>query len=814
MRMNSPFGARSSPRSEADSRAGRLPSAIAASVLGVVLPSAGARAQAVLPPPSPQVSSLSPASGPAAGGTRVAVSGYMMQSGATLQVGAASASSLAYPSGLHIDATMPASSPGTLNDVLLTNPDDSTAVLTHGWFADFSDVPQSYLFHGAIEKIARKGITTGCGSGNYCPDNLVTRGEMAVFLLRGKHGGSYVPPAPTGLVFGDVNVSTPFAAWIEQLFAEGITSGCGGGNYCPTATVTRDAMAVFLLRSEHGAGYLPPAPVGLFTDVPPGAPYANWIEQLANEGITSGCGPTTYCPTATVTRGQMAVFLSKDFDADIVRLLEQATWGPTDAAINHVRKAGMTAWLDDQLLEPASSYPTMALWPTTVPLDCDSNCQRDNYSMYLLQRRFFTNALYGPDQLRQRVAWALHRLIVVSGTDVNQPAWMVPYLQIFDRNAFGNFRQLLEDVTLNPAMGRYLDMATSTKTNPNENYGREILQLFSIGLNQLNADGTVAVDGDGQPLPTYDQSVVTGFAHVFTGWRLATSPAPGTPNYLDPMVLKATNHDTGTKQLLDKVLPAGQTADKDLADALDDIFNHPNVGPFVSMHLIHALVTSNPSPAYVARVAGVFADDGTGTRGNLGAVVRAILTDSEARGEAKTDPNYGRLKEPAQFIVNVLRAFNPRSADGTTTSDGYLDPQAVTMGQDVFKPATVFSYYPADFLVPGSGNVLGPEFGILSATTALKRANFVNTVVFSVIGTAMNAPNGTSIDLSKLQALAAKPESLVTELNRLLLHGTMSSDVQTAIVNAVNAVSATKPLLRAQQALYLVATSSQYQVER
>ena len=793
--------------------AGRRFGLLALAIAAALSPSA-ARAQAALPPPAPQVSSLSPTSGPAAGGTHVAVSGYEMQSGATVQIGAGFATSLAYPSGLRIDATTPAASPGTLNDTTLTNPDTSTAVLADAWFADFSDVPQSYLFHGAIEKIARKRITIGCGGGNYCPESLVTRGEMAVFLLRGKHGGAYAPPPATGTVFGDVTLSTPFAPWIEQLYAEGITSGCGGGNYCPTATVTRDAMAVFLLRAEHGAGYLPPAAVGLFSDVPPGAPYANWIEQLANEGITSGCGVGTYCPTATVTRGQMAVFLSKDFDADIVRLLEQATWGPTDHAIDHVRKAGVTAWLDDQFTEPASSYPTMALWPTTVPLDCDSTCQRDNYSMYLLQRRFFTNALYGPDQLRQRVAWALHRLIVVSGADVNQPSWMVPYLQILDRDAFGNFRQLLEDVTLNPAMGRYLDMSTSTKFNPNENYGREILQLFSVGLNQLRSDGTVQVDGDGQPIPPYDQSVVTGFAHVFTGWKLAPPPVPGTPNYLDPMVLQAGNHDTGAKQLLDKLLPAGQTATKDLADALDDIFNHPNAGPFVSMHLIHALVTSNPSPAYVARVAAVFGDDGTGVRGNLGAVVRAILLDAEARGQSKADPNYGRLKEPVQFLTNVLRAFDARSANGTTTSDGYLNPQSVNMGQDVFKPATVFSYYPADFLVPESVDVLGPEFGILSATTALKRANFVNTMVFSTIGVSTNAPNGTSIDLSKLQAIAAKPESLVTELDRLLLHGTMSSDTRNAILTAVNAVSATKPVLRVQQALYLVATSSQYQVER
>jgi uncharacterized protein (DUF1800 family) len=758
---------------------------------------------------------LSPSSGPAAGGTRVTVTGYRMQSGATLKVGASFATALTYKSTLAIDATTPAASPGTVSDVVLDNLDASTATLTGGWFANYNDVPQSYLFHDAIEKITRKGITTGCGAGNYCPENLVTRGEMAVFLLRGKHGSGFAPPPATGTKFTDVTLATPFAPWIEQLAAEGITTGCGGGKYCPTDNVTRDAMAVFLLRSEHGAGFVPPAPTGIFTDVPTSAPFANWIEQLANEGITGGCNPGMYCPASSVTRGQMAVFLSKTFNGDILRLLEQATWGPTDYLISRVRSVGMPAWLNAQFTTPSTGYPTMTLWPNSVPVDCDSLCQRDNYTMYLLQRRFFTNALYGTDQLRQRVAWALHRLIVVSGVDLNQPSWLVPYLQVLDRNAFGNFRQLLYEVTLNPAMGQYLDMRTSTKYNPNENYAREILQLFSIGLEKLNADGTVQTDVNDEALPTYDQDTVTGFARVFTGWRLASQPAPDTSNYLDPMVLQPSNHDTGSKPLLDGVsLSPGQTATKDLNDALDNIFNNPSVGPYVSMHLIHALVTSNPSPAYVQRVSSVFADNGSGVRGDLKALVQAILLDSEARGDSKADPNYGRLKEPVQFITQLLRALNARSANGATTSDGYLNPQSINMGQDVWKPASVFSYYPADFLVPGSTDLLGPEFGILSATTALKRANFVNTMVFGSIGTSTNAPNGTSLDLSKLQTLSANPEALVTELNRALMHGSMSSQMQSAIVTAVSAVSSSNTLLRAQQALYLVATSSQFQTQR
>jgi uncharacterized protein (DUF1800 family) len=785
--------------------------------LAGILAAGGASGQLMpaLPPPAPEVSALTPSSGPAFGGTRVAVTGYRMQSGATLKIGADFATGLSYTSAAQIGATMPPASAGIVNDILLTNPDSSTATLAGGWFANYNDVPQSYLFHDAIEKITRKGITTGCGSGNYCPNNLVTRGEMAVFLLRSKHGASYSPPTATGTKFTDVTTGTPFAPWIEQLAAEGITTGCGGGKYCPTQNVTRDAMAVFLLRTEHGSSFVPPPPVGIFTDVPTTLLFANWIEQLANEGVTGGCNPGMYCPASSVTRGQMAVFLSKTFNGDILRLLEQATWGPTEYLIYRVRTVGIPGWLNAQFTTPSTGYPTLALWPSTVPIDCNSSCQRDNYSMYLLQRRFFTNAMTGTDQLRQRVSWALHRMLVVSGNDLNQPSWMTPYLQILDRNAFGNFRQLLSEITLNPAMGRYLDMITSTRSNPNENYAREILQLFSIGLEKFNPDGTVQTDGDDQAIPTYDQDTVTGFARVFTGWKSAARPSPDVPNYLDPMVLQASNHETGAKQLLNGiVLPSGQSAVQDLNDALDNIFNHTNVGPFVSFHLIRALVTSNPSPAYVGRVAAAFDNNGAGVRGDLKAVVQAILLDPEARGDSKPDLTYGRLKEPVQFVNQILRAFNARSANGAAASDGYLNPQTSNMGQDVWKPASVFSYYPSDFLVPGTTDLSGPEFGILSATTALRRANFVNTMAFGSIGTSTNAPNGTSLDLSKLQALAGSPEALVTELNRSLMHGAMSGEMKAAIVTAVTAVSSSNTLQRAQQALYLVATSSQFQVQR
>src|SRR5262249_55904359 len=293
----------------------------------------------------------------------------------------------------------------------------------------------------------------------------------------------------------------------------------------------------------------------------------------------------------------------------------------TSASIAHVQALGMTGWLNEQFSLPASSYPTLPLYPNSVPVGCGTTCQRDNYSMYPLQNRFFTNGLYGQDQLRQRVAWALHKIVVISGNTVTQPSRVTPYLQLLDRNAFGNFRDILYQITLNPGMGRYLDMATNTVYNPNENYGREILQLFSIGTVRLNPDGTRQVDLSGRPIPTYDQRIVTGFGRVLTGWSFAAPPAPGYTNYLDPMVLTPSDHDTGPKPLLNgAMLPGGGDADQELNAAIDNIFLHSNVGPYIGSLLIHSLVTSNPSPAYVARVTAAFNDNGAGVRGDLKAV--------------------------------------------------------------------------------------------------------------------------------------------------------------------------------------------------
>jgi uncharacterized protein (DUF1800 family) len=500
------------------------------------------------------------------------------------------------------------------------------------------------------------------------------------------------------------------------------------------------------------------------------------------------------------------------------------TFGATPQTVAHIRDVGVNGWLNEQFSIPPNYFVPMALFPDTIPGACTGTCQRDNYTMYPLQNTFLYNALYYPDQLRQRVVWALHKFLVISGQQEIQPSHMIPYLNILVGNAFGNYKNILAQLTLNPAMGDYLNMRTSTLQNPNENYAREILQLFSIGLVQLNTDGTPKLDLGGNTIPTYSQDDINELSRVFTGWRLAAPPVAGTSNYTSDMALVEASHDRGKKSFLCDwssgtptacawTFNANQNGDVDVAQAIDAIMAHPNVAPYVSTQLIHGLVTSNPSPAYVGRVAAVFNNNGSGVKGDLAAVVRAIVTDTEALAGA-TDPNFGILRDPVYFALALLRGLGATAANGTGRSDAVLAPQLANLGQNLFNPDTVFSYYPADNRLPGSSTMWGPEYGIQSALTALRRANLVNTLVYSNIPTGANNPSGTALDLSVIQSLSNDPAAMVEQLNQILCRGQLSAGAKAAIVTAVNAVPASSPRQRAQQATYLVATSSQFQVER
>ena len=550
------------------------------------------------------------------------------------------------------------------------------------------------------------------------------------------------------------------------------------------------------------------------------------------------------------------------WSGDRIRFLEQATFGPTPALDARIRRIGLSTWLAEQFAAPYPSafpYPNIPLMNGNANADpvnggCGTTetnpnfqvCIRDHYSMYPVQAWFYKEAFYGDSQLRHRVSWALSQIWVISGVDTQQSSHMLAYHQQLSKNAFGNYRTLMYDLTLNAGMGNYLDMMRSTRANPNENYPREILQLFTIGLFMLNQDGTLQLDGQGNPIPTYDQDKVNNFTKVFTGWRdcrpgdfqaQCPNATLNAPNYKDPMSLNAANnnagHDLTAKTLFNypgapnPTIPAcsGCTttaqiypyAYNSLNQTLDNIYNHPNVAPFVSKLLIQHLVTSDPTPAYIGRVAAVFNANRTSPT-QLREVVRAILLDPEARGDVKTDPRYGKLREPTQFLTNLCRHFDVKSADGLQLSDGVVTTETAQMGQVAFMSPTVFNFYPPDYVVPGT-TVLAPEFGIFTTGTTIARANFGNLMVFNRINvnSGRNVIVGTSINLTELQALAAADTSsnlLLDNLNQRMMHNTMSSDMRSRILTAVNTVSAANPLLRARTALYLVYTSSQYQVQR
>jgi len=510
--------------------------------------------------------------------------------------------------------------------------------------------------------------------------------------------------------------------------------------------------------------------------------------QVINPGAGS--------PTSNILQVQVGSGNSGVTPAAAARLLEQSTFGPTPASIQHVQTVGMQAFLNEQYAATASTYPAPGA----------------NDDITVVKQRFFTNALTGQDQLRQRVAWSLAQTFVVSNQKIGDPSAFTSWMNMLQKDAFGNFSTLLNDVTLSPTMGHYLDMVRNDKPDPNsgaqpnENYAREILQLFSVGLAQLNPDGTPQVDGNGIPLPTYTQDTIIGFAHVFTGWAYPTKAGQTASFYNGeyyggPMIPFDNHHDTGQKLLLNGVvLGSGGTTQSDLTAALQNIFTHPNVGPFISKQLIQHLVTSNPSPAYVSRVTAVFNDNGSGIRGDMKAVVNAILMDSEARrGDDPTQvqASDGHLKEPVLFMMNLLRATN-------ATSDGAnLQNYASDMKEEPFESPTVFNFYPPDNSIPGT-TLLGPEFRIFNSTTAISRINFVNDLVYGSVSST------TKTDISAYVALASNPPELVDSLSNVLTHGPLSDGARNTIITTVtNLTDNTK---RARTALYLIGSSSQFQV--
>ncbi|CAN5561997.1 hypothetical protein BH10ACI1_BH10ACI1_26920 [soil metagenome] len=529
------------------------------------------------------------------------------------------------------------------------------------------------------------------------------------------------------------------------------------------------------------------------------------------------------------------------YSGDRARFMEQATFGPTSELDTRIRRIGLRTWLAEQFETPypTNPFPNIPLMPTTIPSNCTEAgfpaCFRDHYTMTPVQQWFFKEAFYGTAQLRHRVGWALSQILVTSGVQVQQSSHMIAYQKILTDNAFGNYRQLLKEVTLNPAMGDYLDMVRSNKNNPNENYPREILQLFSTGLFLLNQDGTLQHDGQGNAIPTYNQDDINNFSKVFTGWTFCNNgcpnSVPGLVNYKEPLIIAPANHDTTEKTLLTYPGAPFQTippctgcdnqqiklyGEQSLEQAIDNIYNHPNVAPFISKLLIQHLIMSDPSPAYVGRVAAVFDQYRTSST-QLKEVIKAILLDPEARGNFKTAPRYGKLREPVQLATNMARIFSASAYLGDGPSDGMVSSFTARMGQNPYYSPTVFNYYPPDYIVPGT-NILAPEFAILNTGMGINRINFIYSLVF--FGIQPNATDifrGTNLNVTEATSISeadASGNQLLDYLNIRMMHGVMSQQQRTAILNGLLVVPATNPSLRAKTAIYLIAASSQYQVQR
>ncbi|GAB7127761.1 hypothetical protein JCM19000A_22680 [Silvimonas sp. JCM 19000] len=530
------------------------------------------------------------------------------------------------------------------------------------------------------------------------------------------------------------------------------------------------------------------------------------------------------------------VFVSRQ---DAQRFLEQASFGAAPAALADLQAGTANQWIARQFTIPATGYNGFFYVNPSNQGSCTSdantiaqstdalmlkNCSRDYYGLTQVQRMFFANAINGQDQLRQRVAFALSQLFVTSGYEAYAQA---DYQNMLLNDAFGNFRDLMRDVTLHPVMGSWLNMVNNGKPNPvkgvqaNENYARELMQLFTIGLEKLNADGSVQTDSNGDAIPTYGQAEITAMARAMTGWTFP--PLPGAlskwtnpTNRAGKMVAFDNQHDVDAKVLLNgQTLPAGQTAQQDLDGALDIIFNHPNVGPFVGKQLIQKLVTSNPGPAYIARVSAAFNDNGSGVRGDMKAVIKAILLDPEARGSNVADAAYGHLREPALFMASLLRTLG-------ATTDG-MNPRNATAGmsQAVFASPSVFNFYSPQYRAPGAADLYGPEFGILDTSSALARMNAVGAVVLQSNGVAADSSVsnsvGTRIDFSAWTGIT-DPDQLVNQMAALLLHDDLPADAHATIVAQVKALSAksvtANPQLPARTVAYLIATSPLYEVQR
>ena len=530
-------------------------------------------------------------------------------------------------------------------------------------------------------------------------------------------------------------------------------------------------------------------------------------------------------------------------DAQAARFLTMATFGPTPAAIAELRKLGYHGWIAKQFAMSA-----MPMRPYVESLDKAVQNPGQNDRM----EAWFNNAITAPDQLRQRIAWALSQILVVSDqfAGLNQdPIALAEYYDMLARDVGGytdasgaahapTFSNLIYDVTLSPAMSKMLTYLRNQKgdsskgTSPDENYAREVMQLFTIGLVLLNPDGSQKLDGGGQPIPTYPQAAVSAYARIFTGWSYSTGFNTNPANYqawsaaeYQPLVCYDTYHDFGAKTLISYTgnygansdalgVPANNSCAVDVQQGLAILVNHPNTAPFISKQLIQRLVTSNPTPAYVSRISAVF----SGSGGDLGQVVTAILTDSEALSgtlpvQYATTYTFGKAREPLLKLTALWRYYRAASTVGLYT---FNNPQG-SYAQRPQGAASVFNFYTPFYAPPGevadSGRV-APEFQILNESTVATIANDLTSRSNAYVGNSANKPETIAIDLSSLTAIANDANAMADQINHDLMYGRMSAAMKASLVKMINAIPATSAVTRAQAALQLTLISPEFVIQK
>ncbi len=552
--------------------------------------------------------------------------------------------------------------------------------------------------------------------------------------------------------------------------------------------------------------------------------FANSVELVRKVNVVAGdIKPANYLPDQS-TNISTEEWQEPDTisTAEAARFLNHATFGATATDIERVQEIGFEAWVDEQLqLTETLHLPLMQ--KTLGYLEVSMMRLRTEERMYA----WWTNAITAPDQLRQRVAFALSQILVLSDHNPALSRYtlgVTNYYDILVRNSTGNYRNLLEEVTLNPMMGIFLTMMRSTKDSPDENYPREVMQLFSIGLPQLNTDGTLKLDANGNSQSTYDLNTILEMSRVMTGWTFSGSKdffwnRYGEEDVFSSMMPFEQYHDSGEKVLLDGfTIPAGQSAYEDIQSAMDNIFNHPNVGPFIARRLIQRMVTSNPSPEYIYRVASKFNDNGSGVRGDLGAVAKAILLDPEARDMSNLDDvKAGKLSEPIIRLTQLLRPLSKKPTSNPPTLGRYVirDTERY-FGQAPLFARSVFNFYEPDYQVPGklmTAGLYSPEFQITTEVTAVEASNFFFDTVRNGISASWRQAGRVELDLSNLIDQTNNIDELLDKVNEIIMSGRLTNETREILKTALEPHFDNKEYV-VQSVLQLILSSPEFVIQK